>query len=159
MTRPALPLLVGEANPYGADPCYALHPLPPSASGGRLAQILGLTADEYLAAYRRRNLCPRVWDVRRAAEEADGLLYDAGSLVLLGMKVSDAFRRVLRGVRLAGRVELAPFNHYVVKVSPTRLLHIAVLPHPSGLSRAWNAPGAWKRARRAAAAVGGAVGL
>jgi hypothetical protein len=47
-------VLVGESNPYGADPRYALYPLPPQASGGRLARILGLSARQYLRAFPHR---------------------------------------------------------------------------------------------------------
>ena len=34
--------LVGEQNPYGADPNFALYPLPENAAGARLARFLGL---------------------------------------------------------------------------------------------------------------------
>ena len=36
-------LLVGEANPYGEDPKYALFPQPRRAAGNRLRLIFGLT--------------------------------------------------------------------------------------------------------------------
>ena len=50
-------LLVGESNPYGADPEFALFPLPERASGARLQEILRLSTGEYLRRHDRVNLC------------------------------------------------------------------------------------------------------
>lgn len=52
------PILVGEANPYGGDPRYALYPLPENSAGGRLCRlILKLEVRQYLRSFDRRNLC------------------------------------------------------------------------------------------------------
>lgn len=134
-------LLVGEANPYGGDPRMALYPLPENASGGRLARILGLSATEYLRAFRRVNLCPTDWSLKEARRRADELRLAGGALVLCGAKVSGAFGYPFEpfAVRAAEHVLAAqPFLY-------------AILPHPSGLSRSWNDPDAPKRARAALA--------
>lgn len=49
-------LLVGESNPFEADPRAALWPYPEHHSDGRLAKILGLTWREYLLTFDRVNL-------------------------------------------------------------------------------------------------------
>lgn len=122
------PLLVGEANPYGADPYFALYPLPEHASGGRLARILGLGEKRYLDAFDRRNLCPTEWSMRVARAEAALIMAaPARPVVLLGAKVARAFGLPYR-----------PF---------TRSAHLFLLPHPSGLNRIWNEPGSVHRAR------------
>lgn len=82
------PLLVGEQNPYGADPKFALYPYPENSGGERPA------------------------------------------IVLLGAKV----------VRALNFTAYTPFLWI-------RATWLVILPHPSGLSRAWNEPGAYERAR------------
>jgi len=124
------PLLVGELNPYGADPELALYPLPEHASGGRLARILGLSRGQYLRAFGRANLCSGRWslgDARGAAELLTIMNDRDRPIVLLGSKVCQAFAQPYHPFTSAGR------------------LH--VLPHPSGRCRAWNEPGAVARAR------------
>jgi len=134
------PLLVGELNPYGADPKYALYPLPEHSAGGRLcAAILGLSRLEYLRRFDRVNLCVGKWTMAEARKTAksirgDGSLFPGGerTVVLLGRKVATAFDL---GVH-------PPFS--VVKgLASTYVL----LPHPSGLCREWNTPGAVDKAR------------
>jgi hypothetical protein len=122
------PLLVGEANPYGADPYFALYPLPENASGGRLARILGLSEQRYLEAFDRRNLCPTAWSMKVARAEAAKILAEPERpVVLLGAKVAKAFG-----------LPYAPF---------TRSARLFLLPHPSGLNRIWNYRGSVERAR------------
>lgn len=127
------PLLVGEANPYGGDPDYALFPFPENSAGGRLChKVMGLTRREYLERFDRVNLCPSVWrtkDARRRSIEIEESRH-GGVVVLLGAKVTRAFG-----------FEFEPFTQYV------GFLRYVTLPHPSGLSRAWNAPGSYERAR------------
>lgn len=142
---PALtrPLLVGELNPYGGDPSVALYPLPPHASGGRLQRILGLSTTQYLRLFDRANLCVGAWDLAEARASAGQILADPTRthLVLLGAKVS----RVFCGV-------FEPFTLRATPGRPGQL--VATLPHPSGLSRAWNEPGAELRARELLARLG-----
>lgn len=65
------PLLVGEANPYGGDPAYALYPYPRGCSGHRLCEkVMGLTDREYLDCFERVNLCPTKWSMRQARARA-----------------------------------------------------------------------------------------
>lgn len=125
------PLLVGEANPYGADPYYALYCEPPTSAGGRLCRkVLGLEPREYLSRFDRANLCVGKWDVcmaRSRAHELTRAPVEHSHFVLLGAKVTRAFD-----------VEFRPFTAHGMFV---------VLPHPSGLCRAWSEPGAFERAR------------
>ena len=86
-------VLVGELNPWGTDPTFALYPLPPHASGGRLRRILGLRRSEYIDLTRRYNLCTGRWSISTARVEATRLLglHTDQVLVLLGRKVARAF--------------------------------------------------------------------
>lgn len=132
------PWLIGELNPYGADPEYALYPLPEYASGGRLARILRMSRGQYLRAFERRNLCTGKWSAPDARKTATAVLTCAqgAPLVLLGAKVSKAF----------GFDEFLPWMWHAPSpcdgVGP-----VVVLPHPSGLNRLWNQPDAEQRAR------------
>lgn len=141
-----LPLLVGESNPYGDDPYFALYPEPPHSAGGRLCRlVLGLSPLEYFAGFDRVNLCSGVWNLRQARERAQALLEEAHELgrpavVLLGSKVCSAFR-----------VAFTPFTEEFIEVSDDQMLRTIVLPHPSGLNRLWNDPRSFTRAREALA--------
>lgn len=136
------PLLVGELNPYGSDPAFALYPLPRHASGGRLAEILGLSRTEYLRTFDRANLCDGRWSMYPARVRAKEILRvsmedEVGrTIVLLGAKVCSAFY-----------VDYEPFTSIAWLVDP--VVRTVVLPHPSGLSRKWNEPGAAELARKA----------
>lgn len=129
------PLLVGECNPYGPDPEFALYPAPDGSAGHRLAtKILGLSRKDYLKRFDRINLCSGRWSIRAARAEAQRLC-DAGeheTFVLFGSKVASAF--------LPG--PYAPF-----RIHEHCAGRFVVLPHPSGLSRGWDAPGSFERAR------------
>jgi hypothetical protein len=149
----ARPWLVGESNPYqlpGDDPEheYDLFPAPDGSAGQRLAQvILGLSRPDYLRLLNRRNLLSGKWSVPRARQAATELFvnswkaaFDAGwptpALILLGAKVSAAFGR-----------PFAPFTAETVTCPVTGERRYVTLPHPSGLSRGWNDPDAYRRAR------------
>lgn len=131
-------LLVGEMNPLDPDPRHALAPLPKQRAGGRLChRILGLSPIEYLRRFDRANLCESVWDRETARAVARNIVlaadeYDA--LVLLGRRVCDAFG-----------VDFAPFTLARLE---TVGAPVVVLPHPSGLCRAWNDTATFERARR-----------
>lgn len=133
----ARPWLIGELNPFGGDPDMALYPLPENSSGGRLARTLGLSRTDYLRAFERRNLCTEKWRLSLARCAAGQFLAEANGapIVLLGAKVCAAFA-----------VPFAPFTGYVDERAPAHPL-VVVLPHPSGLNRMWNQPGAQDRAR------------
>ncbi len=127
-------MLVGEDNPYSNNPHHALYPYPPGCAGHRLChKVLGLETDAYLRGFDRVNLCTGKWTAAEARERAAYLtdVHGPGGLVLLGAKVTRAFG-----------LEFRPFS---LATLPTGVA--AIIPHPSGLSRAWNEPGAFERAR------------
>ena len=129
-TSPRSVLLVGECNPYGLRPELALYHLPRRASGDRLREHLGLRDVTY-HRLAKLNLCTGRWDAEVARRRAVFLL--AGGqhdvFVLLGAKVRAAFGCPTVFERQA---------------LPTCV--IVSLPHPSGLCRAWDEPGARERA-------------
>lgn len=129
-------LLVGESNPYGSDPAFALYPAPDGCAGHRLAtKVLGLSRAQYLERYDRANLvADGRWSVP-AARVAAAAIRASGRerLVLLGRRVAKAFG-----------VDAPPFTVVRLFRGGSRA---AVIPHPSGLCRAWNEPGAFERAR------------
>ena len=137
------PLLVGEANPYQSDPRlaqrFALYPDPPGCAGWRLChKVMQLDPDDYLARFDRVNLCDGKWSIREARQRAVELVRrsntespvdDRPYFVLFGSKVCAAF--------------VMPFDPFRLHAES----RYVILPHPSGLSRAWNEPGAYERAR------------
>jgi hypothetical protein len=115
--------LVGEYNPYGQAPYYALYPHPENSAGGRLCRlILQMDFDEYMESFKRFNLLdtPK-WSLPRARAAAKVLAEQEHHerIVLLGAKVAAAFE-----------VDYAPLS----RPHPD----ILVLPHPSGRNRFWN---------------------
>lgn len=143
--------LIGEQNPYGADPRYALYPLPPHAAGGRLAKILGMDDRTYLRAFVRRNLLTASkWSAKEARIAADVLLATHpvhDRLVLCGTKVAAAFD--------------VPFQENLCVPKHMRIgrrfkteRHVLVIPHPSGLNRLWSTdPTIAQRVKDAVAAL------
>lgn len=130
------PLLVGECNPYGMDPRFALYPGPVNSAGWRLCyRILGLSERQYLKTFLRYNLSDDPFSVVQARESVKKIIATQdGPVILLGAKVCLAFN--------------APYDPFTVQTSllgPERALYI--LPHPSGRSRAWNDPSAITKAR------------
>jgi hypothetical protein len=131
------PLLVGESNPYGGRPYYALYPAPDGCSGHRLCTlILGMPRSKYLEVFARTNLCSGPWLMAEAYENAQKLRVWKAPIILFGSKVSLAF-------------EFRPFEPFTVADGGKTL----VLPHPSGLCRMWSEPGAIERARALVAEV------
>lgn len=143
------PLLIGESNPYGHDPAFALYPLPEGCAGHRLCHvILGMAKREYLATFDRVNLLdgPK-WGVPAARAAAVQLCRRGQPLILLGVRVAKAFG-----------VDSEPFRRRRL-VIPADLLdvNVLILPHPSGRCRVWNEPGAVNRARRSVRELLGAL--
>lgn len=118
-------LFVGESNPYGSDPRYALYPEPANSAGGRLCRIiLGLTVREYLRRFYRVNLCRGPWNLGEARAAAAQLDHDRRPgfpVVLFGAKVCAAWG-----------VPFEPFKAVTIRKDG-----LIVLPHPSGLCRTW----------------------
>ena len=132
--------IVGELNPYGADPAYALYPLPEGASGARLRDVLGLTTLGYLGTYARANLCVGRWSIVAAREAAVAILRERRGVILLGRRVAAAF----------GLARHPPFSLVSIPVAGSgsmRIVTLALLPHPSGRCREWDAPRAVEKAR------------
>lgn len=134
-------LLVGEDNPYGSTPEWALYCAPEGCAGQRLqARILGLRPDVYLSIWRT-NLCAGGWSMKAAKARADDLfstyLGSWRTIVMLGRKVADAFARA------TGKA-VPPFgqSRHVVHFSEyTNAVRTLVsLPHPSGRNTIWNDP-------------------
>jgi hypothetical protein len=126
------PLLVGESNPYGSDPEFALWPMPRASAGGRLCEkIMRLPRHEYIERFDRANLCAGPWRVREARARASEILReDRGVLVLFGANVARAFD-----------LEFAPFTTWGGEPL------VVLLPHPSARCRIWNRHGSIERAR------------
>jgi hypothetical protein len=117
--------LLGEDNPYGADPEFALYNYPPGCAGYRLRRILGLPQHQYLALHRI-NLCDGTWSNARARERALELLTPSVPwrvMVLLGRKVTETFVKVA-----LDDVPLVPFASRTCCPGMT----LVSLPHPSG---------------------------
>lgn len=120
------PLLLGECNPYGPDPEFALWPAPEGCSGWRLCRvILGLEPDDYLGKFDRANLLEgEKWSAPHARAAAHKIRERGHTaLVLLGAKVQSAFG-------YSGR---EPFSR---EREGSRALFF--MPHPSGRCLAWN---------------------
>lgn len=151
-------VLVGELNPYGADPQYALYPTPRHAAGDRLRRlVMGVRTPTYIG-FTRYNLCVGKWSTRDARAQARAILAMHANqeqddvVVLLGRKVVGAFFGGIDGCPPSDWPEefstsfmrYAPLGGRATTREPDNL---AVLPHPSGLCRSWNEPGAYERAR------------
>ena len=139
-------LVVGEVNPLSTDPEYALYPMPVGCAGWRYAtRVAGVPQDYHLATWRT-NLCTGKWSMKEARHRAQRLLdpfetpWDV--VIMLGRKVAEAFQ--YRG---------EPFTHAArqtlcdVMGDDPRAVQLVYIPHPSGLNREWQKPGAYERAR------------
>lgn len=136
-TKRPKPLLVGELNPYGSDPQFALYPAPDGCSGHRLCRlVLGMTRRAYLDSFERVNLCEGRWSMYEASKRMQEYRTHGAAIILLGAKVSAAF-------------EITPYQPFTLHDGGKTL----VLPHPSGLCRLWNEPRAFERARGLVARV------
>lgn len=128
-------VLVGEANPYGEDPRYALYDEPKKASGYRLRTlVLGLQRRTYFQ-FERVNLCTGLWTLKKARAKAGDLMlnHPEADFLLLGRKVASAFHLgKMPAFTVVGRSTGGKF---------------ILLPHPSGLCREWDREGAFEQAR------------
>lgn len=125
-----LPALVGELNPYGSAPEYALYDEPEHSAGGRLRMILGLRRTEYINL-PRYNLCVGSWNRGYAENTAREIAAQHGVIIALGRKVSDSFP--VKGVKYDFFTKREIKMNFVPRT-------IVFLPHPSGMNRMWNDP-------------------
>lgn len=123
-------LLLGETNPYGPDPEFALYCHPPGCSGHRLCGILGLPQHQYLGLHRK-NLCDGDWSRELARERAYELLSPQAPwrvMVLLGRKVTGIFEKI----------DGAELPAFTTRPSGADMVLVS-LPHPSGQNAGlWN---------------------
>lgn len=123
--------LVGEDNPYGSDPEFALYCYPPGCAGYRLRRILGLPQHQYLALHRA-NLCASGgWSMAEARRRSRLFIADPSApwrvIVMLGRKVATAFD-----------YDRPFFTHDIVPRTDGEM-RVVSLPHPSGRNAAsWN---------------------
>jgi len=138
------PWLIGEMNPHqksGEDPShkYDLYPLPRGASGHRLCKlVLDMEMTTYMRSFIRRDLITwKKWSVPQARKAASVVWAESkgAPLILLGAKVSAAFGFAYE-----------PFT-FVKRDAVVGDRRILIIPHPSGLCRAWDEPLAFRRAR------------
>ena len=149
------PIVVGELNPHGANPYYALYHLPRAASGNRLRCIMGLTDIEYDRLLDKVNLCAGEWKLARARTNLIDLLarYPGRVFILLGSKVLQAARRVGPGMQdWEGSLELFDVAR-APSIGGAARCTVVFLPHPSSRNRMWNKPGAVSQARKLLAEV------
>lgn len=128
--KPLTLVFVGELNPYGTDPRFALYHLPRRASGNRLREHLGLFDSTY-EHLEKVNLCTGRWSMKAARAATSKIMVKYDRIVLLGAKAREAFKGP------------EPFILY----NPGGANSFLTLPHPSGLNRLWDVPGARERAR------------
>lgn len=137
----SLPVFIGEHNPYGDRPAFALFDEPAHSAGGRLRRkILGVRSHTYRTC-DRFNLCVGTWSRERARVRAAELIHahPGRVLILLGRKVAEAF----------GLADVPAFGTRQLIGGPK----CVVLPHPSGRNAAmWSAEGI----QRARTAIGAA---
>lgn len=142
-------VIVGQTNPYGVDPRYALYPYPMGSAGGRLMALASDAGGCHLAApvprpwawiafTDRWNLCAGPWK--------DGPAREAAAPI----------REALAGrpcVLLGSRVAAAWYGH--THCGPPPLFNVVdlvvTIPHTSGRNRAWHDAATYKAARLALA--------
>lgn len=145
------PILVGESNPYGSDPYYALYPAPNGCAGHRLCcVILGMRRQAYLDSFARVNLCEGKWSITEARAIAHEVCMSNERVILLGARVASAFSLAFQPLLRTGLVDVRGRH-------PRR--EVLVLPHPSGRCRLWSESGMMRRAREAVARFCPELGL
>jgi hypothetical protein len=139
-------LLVGEINPYGSEPEFALYCAPAASAGGRLQRlVLDLPRWAYLGIWRA-NLCVGSWDAAEARVRAAELAHGDRPwevIVGLGVKVAEALRQTS-----VDSEKWEPFTTRRVFQLQGADRTVITLPHPSGRNAAtWARDGARERAR------------
>ena len=131
------PVIIGMNNPYGADPRFALYPLPVGSAGGRLYGMLqeatGIGRQAYLETFERVNLVDGPWKAAAARERAAQLRpwLIGRHVILLGRAVQAAFG-----------IDADPLAEVVrtISVIPRFETVYHAVPHPSGRNLWYNNP-------------------
>lgn len=118
-------VVIGELNPYGTDPRYALYDEPHNSAGSVLRRrVFAVPRRVYFDSHLfvRGNICTGVWNLTAARDRVKLVRaeYPESTYILLGRKVSSAFG-------YSGTL-IAQSGNYVI------------LPHPSGRNTMWNDP-------------------
>lgn len=134
---PVRGVVVGEVPGAHTHEDLPMFPSPVTSSAGRLMEMSKLTPAQYLGCLYRRNVCYRRWSEGEASNTARLIvssLFDHKDLfvVMCGHKVAAAF-----GV---------PCSYWMLGRLESRNCY-TVIPHPSGLNRVYNDPGARERTR------------
>lgn len=134
-------LLIGQAPGPNTLPGLPLHPHPRTSAGGRLAEQMGLTPEDYIRYFQRINLLNKFpgrhkrddkfpLAKAKAAAEAIRPLLVGRKVVLVGRNVATAF-----GLGL----EFFTWGSYPA-LPAMELFDVAVVPHPSGRNHWYNKP-------------------
>lgn len=129
-------ILIGQAPSRIGRPD---RPLVGGRSGEFLRELTGLTLRQYARRFERRNLLAvfpgsapsgDVFPSHEASEAAKQMIWELSGrrVVMVGIAVARAFK--------------VDYNDLFEWVDDPRGFKFSVIPHPSGVNRYWNAPGA-----------------
>ena len=140
-------VIVGELNPYGTDPHFAMYPLPANSAGGRMQRLVCRLPRSVYCDIPRYNLCTGKWSAPAARERANEILRLHANqehddrIVLLGRKVVGAFfggDRTWDGAGLHPDDWPAPFTTDFMRyaslggrATEREPNNLVILPHPS----------------------------
>lgn len=135
------PLIVAQAPSRRSDPSEPLS----GASGRRLAALAGMSHEEFLSAFERKNLVGIYpgrdgkgdrFPMKEAVDAANEIiLHDfrgGRRIVLLGRTVATAFV----GTEILSQFRLLQWHGDLINHG----FQVALCPHPSGVSLWWNEP-------------------
>lgn len=133
------PLLIGMNNPGSQKPEHAFYPWPPRCSGARILSFINFhekmsgmdmtSRHDFLDMFDRMNVLQEpAWDQKAARMQAPRVLTEMRGRrsFVFGFKTSDAL-----GLKRTQGLDFVLFD-----IDPT--IEYVVLPHPSGMCRAYN---------------------
>jgi hypothetical protein len=133
-------LLVGEGPGLNSSAEIPLFPWPATSSGGKLFEMSGMTAGEYLGGLYRRNLCDtHEYDKADAAAKAR-------ELITCLFDLPKSFRIVLCGWKVARAFDLT-LDEFWKSVKLETRQRFVVIPHPLGKNLVYNDREACERTR------------
>lgn len=125
-------MIVGQAPSRLSDPAEPLS----GRSGERLSDLCGLQMPEFLARFERRNLIS-MWPGKAGKGDAIGSAADRRDMAEILLSEAAGRRMVLLGAAVGKAFDFKP--DALLTFVKHRGAVIAVCPHPSGISRWWNA--------------------